>query len=164
MKPVRLNRELHRWGSILVAIPILLLIGSGIFLVLKKNIDWIQPPTQSGMSQSPTITFDSVLQIAKSVPETSVQSWDDVDRLDVRPGRGLIKVRAKNRWEIQIDSETGVVLQVAYRRSDIIESLHDGSYLFSGYGLWVLLPVATTLLLLWVTGMYMFIRPYLRKP
>jgi hypothetical protein len=29
-----------------------------------------------------------------------IETWSDVDRLDVRPGKGMLKVRAKNRWEI----------------------------------------------------------------
>lgn len=109
------------------------------------------------------ILFDSVLQIARTVQEAEINCWDDIDRLYVRPGKGLIKIRAKNRWEIQIDSKTGKVLQVAFRRSDFIEDLHDGRFLFEGYGLWMLLPVATILMTLWVTGMVMFFRPYLME-
>ena len=163
MKPIVLNRALHRWGSILVAIPILLTILSGILLVLKKDVAWIQPPTLSGVSQEMQISFDSILQTSRTIQEAEINNWDDIDRLDVRPGMGLIKIRAKNRWEIQMDSKTGRVLQVAYRRSDFIEDLHDGSFLFEGYGLWVLLPVATILMTLWVTGMVMFFRPYLME-
>ena len=61
----------------------------------------------------------------------NVQCWDDVNRLDVRPGRGVVKAWLMNGYEVQVDLGTGRVLQTAYRRSDLIESIHDGSF-FAG--------------------------------
>ncbi len=61
----------------------------------------------------------------------NVDGWDDVNRLDVRPGRGVVKVWLHNGYEVQVDLGTGAVLQTAYRRSDLIESIHDGSF-FAG--------------------------------
>ena len=46
----------------------------------------------------------------------SLAGVQDIDRLDVRPGKGMLKVRCKNSWEVQIDANSGKVLQVAYRR------------------------------------------------
>jgi hypothetical protein len=40
------------------------------------------------------------------------------------PRKEIAKVRAKIIWEIQIDHQSGEVLHVAYRRSDIIEYMH----------------------------------------
>ena len=109
------------------------------------------------------IGFDQILTVARTVPEAQIESWADVDRLDVRPGKGMVKVRAENRWEIQIDANTGAVLQVAYRRSDLIESIHDGSFFSEHAKLWVFLPSALVLIGLWITGMVLFFRPYLAK-
>ncbi len=71
-----------------------------------------------------------------------------------------MKVLAKNNWEIQLGSITGEVLQVAYRRSDLIGSFHDGSW----FGFWaklgVFLPVALMLLALWLTGLVLFFQLY----
>ena len=91
---------------------------TGFFLQLKKESDWIQPPTQKGTGEDPTVSFDRILESAKTVPEAGIQGWDDIERLDVRPSKGMVKVRAKNSWEIQVDTETGDVLQVAKRRSE----------------------------------------------
>jgi hypothetical protein len=60
---------------------------------------------------------------------------------------------------VQVDTNTGSVLQVAYRRSDLIESIHDGSFFHDQAKLWVFLPTAIIVLGLWVTGMYLFILP-----
>ena len=163
MKFHQLNRVLHRWGSVIVAAPLLLVIITGILLQLKKESDWIQPPTQRGSSSEPSLSFERILEVVKTVPEADVQSWEDIDRLDVRPSRGMLKVRVENRWEIQLDARTGEILQVAYRRSDLIESLHDGSFFHDQANLWVFLPSALVLMGLWMTGLYLFILPYQAK-
>jgi uncharacterized iron-regulated membrane protein len=147
----------------MIAMPFLLVIGTGILLLLKKDVDWIQPPTRQGSTDELQLTFDQVLAIARAVPEAGINGWEDVDRLDVRPAKGMLKVRARNRWEIQIDSVSGEVLQVAYRRSDLIESLHDGSFFHDKVKVFVFLPSALALLLLWVTGICLFVLPYLTR-
>ena len=86
-----------------------------------------------------------------------------IDRLDVRPDKGIVKVRANNKWEIQIDTFTGQVMQVAYRRSDLIEQLHDGSWFHDKIKLWIFLPSGIILFGLWITGVYMLIVPYYIK-
>lgn len=132
-------------------------------LLLKKESSWIQPPTQSGNAKELQISFDTILQVSKDVPEAEIHDWDDIVRLDVRPSKGMLKVRATNGWEIQIDTKTGKVLQVAYRRTDLIESLHDGSFFHDKAKLWLFLPSAIVLLGLWLTGIYLFLLPSLTR-
>jgi uncharacterized iron-regulated membrane protein len=153
-------RKCHRWGAILIALPFLLIILTGLLLQLKKEWGWVQPPTLRGQGTTPKIDMDEILAAARTVSDAGVRTWEDVDRLDVQPGRGIVKVQAKNRWEIQVDLESGKVLQSAYRRSDLIESLHDGSWFHDRAKLWVFLPVAFIVLGLWITGIYLFILPY----
>jgi hypothetical protein len=75
----------------------------------------------------------------------------------------MIKVRAENSWEIQIDANSGQVLQVAYRRSDLIERIHDGSFFGSYAKHWLFLPSAMVLIGLWGTGLVMFFHPHLAR-
>jgi uncharacterized iron-regulated membrane protein len=163
MKLSKLNRVVHRWGSILCLLPLMIIIVTGIMLQLKKEFAFIQPPTQTGSATQLSISFDRILEVVQTVPEAEIASWDDIDRLDVRPGKGMVKVRANNRWEIQIDAKTGEVLQVAVRRSDLIESIHDGSYFHESVKLWVFLPAGLILAALSITGLYLFCLPYLAK-
>ena len=163
MKASRLNRIVHRWGSILIALPALCVLLTGVVLQLKKQSSWIQPSTQRGAERVPTLSFAQVLETAKSVPEAEIRSWDDIDRLDVRPEKGMLKVRSKNRWEIQLDAGTGEILQVAFRRSDLIESLHDGSFFSDWIKLMIFLPTALVLVILWGTGVTLFFLPLLAK-
>jgi uncharacterized iron-regulated membrane protein len=154
-----LNRKIHYWLSIGIAIPVLIVIVSGILLQVKKQLSWVQPTEQKGKSKTAEISLPQVLEISKTVAEAEIRTWDDIHRLDVRPSRGLLKVSAKNQWEIQIDTQTGEILQVAYRRSDLIESIHDGSFFHDSVKMWIFLPSGIILLLLWLTGIYLFILP-----
>ena len=163
MKFSQLNRVIHRWGSIIVLIPTGVIILSGIALQLKRQSAWVQPPTQKGSSGELSLGFDQMLASTQQVPETEVEGWDDIDRLDVRPAKGVLKVRCRNRWEVQLDTKTGEVLQVAYRRSDLIESIHDGSFFHDEAKLWVFFPSAMVLGVLWVTGSCLFLLPYSSK-
>jgi uncharacterized iron-regulated membrane protein len=153
-------RKTHRWGAVLVAAPFLLVLLTGLLLQVKKQVPWVQPPTQKGAGKAPGVSFDAILTAVQRVPEAGVSSWDDIDRVDFRPKDGVVKVVCKSRWEAQLDAKTGEVVQVAYRRSDLIESLHDGSWFGDDAKLYVFLPVAVVVLGLWATGLYLFVLPY----
>jgi uncharacterized iron-regulated membrane protein len=161
--PTAINRKIHQWGSILIALPLVIVLITGVLLLLKKDFAWIQPPTIKGEEKGLALNFDQVLAIARTVPAAGIETWADVDRLDVRPGEGMLKVCAENSWEIQIDANSGQVLQVAYRRSDLIERIHDGSFFGDYAKLWVFLPSALVLIGLWVTGLVLFFHPYVVK-
>ncbi len=153
------NRSLHRWGAVLTALPFGLVIGSGILLQLKKQLEWVQPPEQRTTSV-PAVGMEQMLAAAKAVPEAGVRGWEDIDRFDVRPSKGIVKVITTSRWELQLDVATGAVLQSRYRRSDFIESLHDGSFFSDAAKLWVFLPSGLIVFGLWVTGIYLWLLPW----
>ncbi len=156
------NRRLHRWGAVIVALPFLIMLATGLLLQLKKQLDFVQPPEQRGReAQAATaLTLPQVLARVQQVPEAGIRSWADVDRVDIRPGKNMMKVVSLTRWEVQLDLVTAEVLQVAYRRSDLIESLHDGSWFHPVAKLGVFLPTGAIVLALWITGMYLWILPY----
>lgn len=158
-----LSRKFHRWGAIAVGLPLALVIGSGLLLQVKKQFPWVQPHEHRTDVPVPSMAWDAILAAAKSVPQANVQSWTDIDRLDVRPGKGILKIITKNRWEVQMHLGTGDVLQVAYRRSDLIETLHDGSFFGDPAKLWIFLPSGIVLFVLWLTGLYLWVLPYLTK-
>jgi hypothetical protein len=159
-----LNRKIHYWASAFVAVPVIVIIGSGLLLQVKKHWSWVQPEEQQGTGTSPRVDLEGILTGVREVPGLGVAGWDDVSRLDLRPGRGLAKVWLRSGWEVQVDLGTGRVLQTAYRRSDLIESIHDGSF-FAGdvSKLGVFLPSGVALLLMWVTGLWMFWLPFSAK-
>ena len=143
----------------------MIILVAGIFLVLKKEIAWIQPPTLSGIESGelPEISFDDMVMAARDHPEAQIESWTDIDRIDLRVGKGIAKLRGNSGWEVQVDTKTGDVLSVAYRRSDLIEQIHDGSFFSDTVKLYVFLPTGIFLILMWGTGIYLFLLPRFRK-
>ncbi len=163
MSFIRINRKVHKWGSIIIALPVLIVIVTGILLLIRKEFAYLQPETQRGSAKIPTIAFEQIIKQVSTVEQAQIKSWQDIDRLDVRPNKGVIKVRANNQWEIQLDSKTAEILQVAYRRSDFIESLHDGTFFQDNANLWLMLPSGIVLLILSITGLFLFFYPYYKR-
>ena len=163
MKLNKQLRKIHYWISPFIFIPILIILSTGVLLQLKKQSDWIQPPIQQGVSNIHSIEFQQMLEAAKSVPEAEINSWDDIDRIDVRPEKGISKIRSNNQWEIQIDNQTNEILLVEYRRSDIIESIHDGSFFTDYVKFGWFLPTAVLLIVMSISGIYMFLLPLFMK-
>ena len=156
-------RKIHYWSTPIVLLPFFLVLGTGILLLLKKDLEWIQPSSAKTSGLPLQVSFEDVLINLKQVDTLKVQSWKDVSRLDVRPKNSLIKIRLKNQYEVQMDGHTGEILKVSFRRSDVIESLHDGSWFFEGAKLGIVLPISILLLVLLVTGLVLFLIPLQKK-
>ena len=144
MKIGKLLRDIHHWASPIVMLPLGIMIIAGIFLMLKKDIEWIQPATQRS-------------EIASAqVPDTSLAEL-------YAAAAAIAKFIASNRWEAQIDLVTLDVLSLEYRRSDLFEQIHDGSFFADWIKTFVFLPVGVVLLVLWATGIWLFLEPYLKR-
>ncbi len=82
-----LNRKVHYWISFGAAVPLLVMISSGLLLQSKKHWTWVQPAEHRGAGTVPAIDLEGILASVKQVGEVDVKGWNDVNRLDVRPGR-----------------------------------------------------------------------------
>jgi uncharacterized iron-regulated membrane protein len=158
-----LNRKVHYWASAVIALPLIVIACTGSILQLKKHWTWVQPPEQRGSVKAPAIELSGILEALKAEPSLGVRGWDEVNRLDVRPDKGVVKAWLKSNWEAQIDLGTGRILQIAYRRSDWIESIHDGSIFGDVVKLGFFFPAAIGLILLWLGGMWMWLYPFLGR-
>jgi uncharacterized iron-regulated membrane protein len=159
-------RDAHKWTGIVLGVVILNIAVSGFLLLIKKDFDWIQPPTQKGADGGVEafITNQRLFAVVFAQDHPGFRTLADIDRVDFRPGQRVFKVRSvHDHAEIQVDAVTGEVLSVDVRRSDLIESLHDGSY----YGDWAhgaMMPVtAAALLLLLGSGLYVWLQPKYRR-
>ena len=115
------------------------------------------PVVQKGQGTAPTLSFEEALAKARAIPDIGVSEWKDVWRVYVYPARGLIQIRAKNLQEIQLDAATGDVLQVAVRRTDLIEDIHEGRWM--GANFWLFLPIHALSVFLWMLGVTLWTRP-----
>ena len=126
----RLYRKLHKW----VAIPLLLfflLMGiTGLLLGWKKQTGLL-PPTKKGelAPSAQWISLDSIQNIAQRYA-ISKEELPEIDRIDVRPQKGVAKIVFVTHFtELQIDCTNGKIVSESRRNSDIIEKIHDGSIL-----------------------------------
>ncbi|MEM7359082.1 MAG: PepSY domain-containing protein [Pseudomonadota bacterium] len=164
MRPINwkvLLRKIHYWLSVVIMLPSGIIIIAGIVLMLKKDFDWIQPPTQRGEQAwvVPGISYEHMLITARGIEQSGIHSWEDIKRIDIRPNKGVAKMTSLTDWEIQFDTATGAVLSVAYRRSDWIEAIHDGSFFADPVKRYIFLPTGILLLIMWGTGIYLFFMP-----
>ncbi|MBO6759555.1 MAG: PepSY domain-containing protein, partial [Roseivirga sp.] len=62
---VRSFRKFHKWMGIVLAIFLLLSALTGVLLGWKKNVDLLQPPTQSGVDKALT-SYKPVEELARA--------------------------------------------------------------------------------------------------
>lgn len=157
------NRRVHYWATAFLALPVLVVIGSGVLLQLKKQWRWVQPEEKRGTGTSPEVSLDTILRSVQ-MERPAITGWDDVNRIDLRPAKGVAKVWLRDGWEVQVDLGTGRVLQSAYRRSDVIEAIHDGSFFGGDWTkLGLFFPAGLVLFVMWLSGIWMFLVPLIAK-
>ena len=163
-KWLRFARKIHRYMGATLFFLFLVIAVTGLTLGWKKNsAEFIMPATKRGSSTTlkDWIAIDSLLQIAtKSVDNSKVE----IDRLDIRPEKGVVKVIFTDYTEIQLDGVTGDVLSEGIRHSDWIEHLHDGSIFDDLLGTTFIKLVFTSLsgislLLFTITGFWLWYGP-----
>lgn len=164
MTAARLLRQIHYWVSLPLLVTVFIIAGSGTLLALKKDFAALQPPTLTGERPGDLARpLAEIVAAVSTVPGHRNSTWQDVERIDVRPADGIAKVILHSRTEVQVDLATGKVLQVGYRTSDWLETVHD----FSIWGGWAkyVFSFGTGLLLLAMaaSGAYLFLLPFLAR-
>lgn len=130
VKQLRQFRSLHKVLGMSLAFFVFVSSTTGVLLGWKKNVPLLQPTTPMGTSAQLTewIPLAEVAKFAILAVNSTTGRENTIDRMDVRPDKGVIKVLFKEGyWEAQVDGKTGNVLSVARRHSDWIEHVHDGS-------------------------------------
>jgi len=163
-KSLRKYRVYHKYFGLSLAILVFISALTGVFLGWKKNAAWLQPVTQKGISKdlSQWKSMVELADLAKTALYTAQPSQKDnpIDRIDVRPGKGMAKVLfEKGWWEVQIDGVNGEVFSVAKRHSDWIEKLHDGSIISDLFKLITMNVLGIGLLILMMTGLWLWYGP-----
>lgn len=153
--------QVHRWGAWFAALPSLVILGTGVTLALRQASSWIQPPVQKGTPGIPSLAIARAVEIAQTVPEAEVHDWTDVKSIEVKLAQGVLCLRVKNGFEVQLDGVSGKVLSAAPRRTTWLVTLHEGSYFHPWIRWGVFFPAGIFLLILSCTGIAMLLRPYL---
>lgn len=159
-------RNLHKWIGLISCLFLMLIAASGFLLSLKREVAWIQPPTMDAAEGeiNEYITMDEAAQLAFEVGIPELQSYSDIERMDLRPKDRIVKIRSHEGYhEVQIDMLTGEALSVDIRRDQFFEDIHDLSIFSSNVRKFVLPVVALALFALGLTGAIMFFVPVVRR-
>lgn len=130
---LKLFRKIHRMTGALLFVFFFVVSVSGLFLGWKKHSGGLilaksYAGTSTDMKSWLPLDVLSQKAIAAARASISPDISPVIDRIDVRPDKGMVKfVFAEGFWGVQIDAATGNLLHVERRRSDFIESIHDGS-------------------------------------
>ncbi|MDZ4707636.1 MAG: PepSY-associated TM helix domain-containing protein [Saprospiraceae bacterium] len=134
-KILRIFRKVHRWTGVGLFVFFFIVGVTGLLLGWKKNTGgYLLAKSYSGVSSQPKdwLSIDSLHTLARKIFRDSISSSlpMDLDRIDVRQDKGMVKfVFIRGFWGIQMDCTTGKLLHIERRRADFIEKVHDGSIL-----------------------------------
>ena len=169
---LRIFRKVHRAMGAFLFLFFFIVAITGLTLGWKKNSNgWILPATMKGSSTNLNTwkTTKELLSISDSVLINNIDTSlsTELDRIDIRKDKGVVKfLYVDNYWEIQLDGQSGAVLQISQRRSDFFEDIHDGSFLdryFKTNGEPIKLVytsiMGTSLFLFTVTGFWLWLGP-----
>ena len=145
---------------------VLLLISAitGLLLGWKKQSDWLQPGTERGQKGEladwkpiSELSYAAVIAFRQNAgPDANAE----VDRMDVRPGKNVVKVRFEHDdYEVQVDGITGEVLNVGMRNADWIERFHDGSIVSDLFKLISMNVLSFGVFFLSITGLWLYFGP-----
>jgi uncharacterized iron-regulated membrane protein len=128
VKSLRWLRISHRWVGIPLVIFFFVIGITSILLAWKKKAELLPVTLKTKIElRQNWISPDEMIAIAMDEMDSMGQS-DLVDRIDIRPDKGVAKVTFQTHFtEVQLDGYSGEVLSVATRHSDWIEKVHDGS-------------------------------------
>lgn len=158
------SKSIHKWAAIILAAPLVIIFFTGILLSISSQVQWLQPrPRVMKKTESLSLSFDKILEVTRTVQEAEIKSWQDVVQIDVRPKTAIVRVRAKNYWEVQIDGNTGEILSSAKRWKTFFILVHDGSWFASWVKKWIFIPSGVGALLLWLSGILIWSIPIFKK-
>lgn len=150
----------HLWLGVIVAFLVITVSVTGIMLNHKRALGFM-PRTE--------IEHPEAFAVALPLPElarlASVAVAPDVaasgiDRMDVRPDKGIIKVRFNdiNITEATLALHDGETLMIGLRNDSFLEQLHSGD-IFGRQGYLLSDLAAGALVLLLLSGFWMWLYP-----
>lgn len=127
----RLYRKLHKWAAVPLFVFMFLMGLTGLLLGWKKHTGLLPPMAKGASSETALwLPLDSLQRIAQTYATDSLHKSPAIDRIDIRPKKGVAKIVFADHFsELQLDCTTGKILSVNARYSDILEKIHDGSIL-----------------------------------
>ena len=162
-RPRRLARSIyyiHRWLGVAATATLVIVCITGILLNHKRELGLMPDVPNAPSGPFPqALSLDELASRASDAVGPGIADYG-IDRMDVRPSDGLVKVRYDDRrvTEVTVDINTGEILGVGERNDQFLERLHSGQ-IFGD--LWIFVTDAGALFLLGilVTGYWLWLYP-----
>lgn len=171
-KFLRIIRKVHRYTGVFLFLFFFIIAITGFLLGWKQQFGGIiLPKAQKGSSENlkEWLPLDVLTQKATFYLQENLGK--DVStklrKIDIRKEKGIAKFIFRNHYYgVQVDGATGELLSVAYRNSDLIEDLHDGSFIDKLIGtkhkqfeMFYTLIMSLALVIFTVTGFWLWYGP-----
>lgn len=156
----------HLWLGVVFTVILTAISFTGILLNHKRGLG-LMPD----VPHSATAPFADALPLSRlaaialaAVPPGDSANVAFVDRMDVRPGDGFVKVRLRDAssTEVTVDLSRGQILHIGPRGDVFLEKLHSGE-IFGGRGVLLSDAGAIALVITLVTGVWLWLVPRLRR-
>ncbi|MEZ5990276.1 MAG: PepSY-associated TM helix domain-containing protein [Planctomycetota bacterium] len=164
MRLYKLLWDTHRWVGVGASLLVVLAASTGLLLLLKKDVAWIQPPTQRDRAEGPYLSIEALYERLFALGRPDLRSEADIERVDFRPGKKVYKVHlVRDHQEVQVGAVSGAILSQEKRWSDFLEDLHDGSFAGGLAHGWLWPLFAACLAFLALSGLWLWLEPLLRR-
>lgn len=151
----------HLWLGVLASMAVVLVCVTGILLNHKRALGLMPDVENAGARPlESALSLQELVDRAGRAVALDGADPPTVDRMDVRPDDGLVKVRFDDRvvTEVTLDLATGAVLHVGERNDVFLEKLHSGE-IFGDRGIFVSDAAAVLLTLLLLSGYWLWLYP-----
>jgi uncharacterized iron-regulated membrane protein len=156
----------HLWLGVIFTVILTAISITGILLNHKRGLG-LMPD----VAHEPTGGFAAALPLSR-LAEIGITAAAPggpadlrlVDRMDVRPRDGFVKVRLRDAasTEATVDIVSGRVLHVGPRGDAFLEKVHSGE-IFGGRGVWLSDAGAIALVATLITGIWLWLAPRLHR-
>ena len=171
----RLAFYMHLWLGVLSTVALIAIAITGILLNHNRGLGLMpEVPHEPTGQFAGAITLERMAYAAlEAAPPESRPGWSPgdsvnialIDRMDVRPRDGLVKVRLRDKasMEMTVDINTGRVIHTGRRGDVFLEKLHTGE-IFGGIRFVILSDIAAVALVLTlITGYWLWLVPKLSR-
>ncbi|HEX2080519.1 MAG TPA: PepSY-associated TM helix domain-containing protein [Longimicrobium sp.] len=153
----------HLWLGVVTTGIVLIICVTGVLLNHKRPLGLMPDvPNDSPGALPQSLPLAELAARAERAVRPEVAA-SGIDRMDVRPGDGFVKVRFDDRevHEVTVDLASGRVLHVGLRNDVFLEKLHSGEIFGDG---WTLLSdvAAIALAILVISGLWLWLYPRAR--
>ncbi len=157
----RASFHVHLWGGVLTAVVVTAVSLTGIALNHKRTLGLMPDVDGPGGELADALALAELADRAREA--SAALDGIEIDRMDVRPDDGLVKVRFADTevTEVTVALADGAILHIGPRQDVFMEKLHSGEIFGDA---WILLSdgAAVGLLVLLGTGLWLWLMPRFR--